>query len=461
MLPPPLESDVYHDAIIDNKERIPFSANLFARRSERYIDCLLRGEEDIHIDATFRRESVARFLSACQDLVYDPKLEDVFEVELLCDQWKVTHSAIRDPIAKFIDYKEQRGTLPVARLLFRLAHHLDTSEAETHVRRRLPTLLKGRQMFRIPPPILLRIVDFQDFEDDPVSYARLFAFCVEYFESQEEREAPVPIFNTLDIARLTDEEVRQLPNVQGIRPVFPLESAVCTITELRRELAGTQHLRQELANLTASVKRMLRNPGYETRRDVIQRVLPQNRNFPLPEWIGTENWPAGIIEQLVRESDPEPLNDYVLEVTSSDPVDRRPCNAAKNITKLRNSAGFQSQERSAGEEVPHRRNNWVCYDLKERRFFPAGYAIRSCWEPPGGPHMKSWVVETSIDGRKWRKVDRRTDTTVLNTWRAPAVFPTADDSPARFIRLTNIGRNHAGTDRLWIEAWEIFGILLD
>jgi hypothetical protein len=71
--------------------------------------------------------------------------------------------------------------------------------------------------------------------------------------------------------------------------------------------------------------------------------------------------------------------------------------------------------------------------------------------------MKSWLVETSVDGKTWQEVAREEDNNCINGSRATSTFAVADGANCRFIRLVNIGRNHAGSGCLWISAWEIFG----
>jgi hypothetical protein len=61
------------------------------------------------------------------------------------------------------------------------------------------------------------------------------------------------------------------------------------------------------------------------------------------------------------------------------------------------------------EDVPHMRNNWVCYDFKERRIAPTHYTIRTNGAGSGKQRLKSWIVETSVDGQDWRDVAREED----------------------------------------------------
>jgi hypothetical protein len=118
-----------------------------------------------------------------------------------------------------------------------------------------------------------------------------------------------------------------------------------------------------------------------------------------------------------------------------------------------------SAYRKKEEDIPHTRNNWICYNFKERWIVPTHYIIRTFNGDPGESHLKSWLVETSADGEGWLEVDHKEDNNQLNGWQFTGKF--ADGGECRFIRLVNIGRNHAGNDYLWITAWEIFGNLVE
>jgi hypothetical protein len=88
---------------------------------------------------------------------------------------------------------------------------------------------------------------------------------------------------------------------------------------------------------------------------------------------------------------------------------------------------FLSAFRRRKEDVPHMRNNWLCYDFKGRRITPTDCAIRSRRDPnrghqighlvydnlPGHEHLKFWLVDISVNGEYWHVVDlmtRRTST---------------------------------------------------
>jgi hypothetical protein len=184
--------------------------------------------------------------------------------------------------------------------------------------------------------------------------------------------------------------------------------------------------------------------------------------------------PDGIIAHLTRECGGN-VHDHhhVVEITSgsfeketqganphSGAFDNDPDNAAKNAADLETDSCFYSAFHNPREDIPHTRNNWICYDFKERRIMPTHYTIRTWHGDPDASHLKSWLVETSMDGENWQEVAREENNKLNGKWFT-ATFAVAGGGECRFIRLVNIGRNHAGYDQLWISAWEIFGGLVD
>jgi hypothetical protein len=172
--------------------------------------------------------------------------------------------------------------------------------------------------------------------------------------------------------------------------------------------------------------------------------------------------PDGIIAHLTRECGGNVHDGDVVDVTcgSFEKETHGEMYAAKNAADLETDSQFCSAY-CMNEDIPHTRNNWICYDFKERRIVPTHYTIRTNEYGPRWWHLKSWLVETSKDGESWRDVAREEDNKQLNGKWFTATFAVADGEECRFIRLVNIGRNHRGNDCLRITAWEIFGSLID
>jgi hypothetical protein len=141
--------------------------------------------------------------------------------------------------------------------------------------------------------------------------------------------------------------------------------------------------------------------------------------------------------------------------------DNDPNDAAKNAADLATDSYFRSACPGNWDNIPHTRNNWLCYDFKERGILPTHYAIRTNHVDPGGTHLKSSLVETSANGKNWREVVREGDNEQLNGKFFTGTFKVAGGGECRFIRLVNIGRSHAGNDQVRISAWEIFRSLIE
>jgi hypothetical protein len=189
----------------------------------------------------------------------------------------------------------------------------------------------------------------------------------------------------------------------------------------------------------------------------------------------THEIPDGIIAHLTMECAGIVHDRHVVEVkcgsfeketTGANPhsgvLNNDPKWAAKNSVEMETDSRFHSAYCKKEEDIPHTRNNWLCYDFRERRIVPTHCTIRTnWWHGPGCLHLKSWLVETSLDGKVWREVAREEDNDQLNGKFFTGTFAVADGGECRFIRPVNIGRNHNGDDCFFISAWEIFGSLIE
>jgi hypothetical protein len=102
-------------------------------------------------------------------------------------------------------------------------------------------------------------------------------------------------------------------------------------------------------------------------------------------------------------------------------------------------------------------HQWVQWDFREMRIVPTHYSIR------GGAsgNLKSWMIETSLDGTSSTEVDRQTNNRDLIKGGSIHTFPVTKPSQVRYLKLTQTGKNHRGADDLVICALEVFGTLLE
>jgi hypothetical protein len=250
-----------------------------------------------------------------------------------------------------------------------------------------------------------------------------------------------------------------------------LQSGIGRLEAATREaIAATKENQQELAKLKEEVKAIKSkssalvppNPPLSAPPEPPRPAPPRvEKRFPPSVKKGPQfRVPNGIIAHLTKECGGNVHDLQVVNVTSSQPYSGDPENAARNVT----AGGIDSWFFSAGldkkQDVPHARNNWLCYDFKQRKIVPTHYAIRS-GTGVGTAHLKSWVVETSADGCEWQQIDHKEGSDELKGDKVTSTFAVSGAGPCRFIRLVQIGRNHFGTSRLFLSAWEIFGSLLE
>jgi hypothetical protein len=112
-------------------------------------------------------------------------------------------------------------------------------------------------------------------------------------------------------------------------------------------------------------------------------------------------------------------------------------------------------------DIPHQRNNWICYEFRRHILVPTHSSIRSGREVVGGRYMKSWLLEISTDSTSWTEVDHRGDNSDVNKSYATATFCTNFNMECRFVRLVNIGCNHDRNTRIVISAFEVFGSITE
>jgi hypothetical protein len=104
-------------------------------------------------------------------------------------------------------------------------------------------------------------------------------------------------------------------------------------------------------------------------------------------------------------------------------------------------------------------NQWVQWDFHDMRVNPTEYCIQSHGSARNGSHLRSWVIEGSIDGLTWTAVDRRTNNDDLNGESLIGAFSVRKSSEYRFLRLRQTGRNHSNDHTLAFYHFEVFGNL--
>jgi hypothetical protein len=76
-------------------------------------------------------------------------------------------------------------------------------------------------------------------------------------------------------------------------------------------------------------------------------------------------------------------------------------------------------------------------------------------------YLRSWIVESSLDGSNWSVLNRRENNDEMTSAHPIGTFTVSQSNESRFIRLRQIGKNAAGNDYLILYAFELFGQLIE
>jgi hypothetical protein len=125
----------------------------------------------------------------------------------------------------------------------------------------------------------------------------------------------------------------------------------------------------------------------------------------------------GIIACLTRKHCGHIMDRDVISITASGVGDSQ-------SHPLRNLADFENQTDFYTEVNP---NSWICYDFKNMRINLTSYSIRTRRDC-NGYHLRSWILEGSIDCKSWIELDRHENDSSLNGQGAIATFKISSDS---------------------------------
>jgi hypothetical protein len=134
----------------------------------------------------------------------------------------------------------------------------------------------------------------------------------------------------------------------------------------------------------------------------------------------------GILSHLSQKHGGNVHDKGIVTITSSSVISTDPQYSAKNLADVNKGCIFSSKN-----EV----NQWVQLDFHYIRVNPIRYSLQSHNCPSNCFHLKSWVIEGSIDGSGWTKLERRTNNNDLNGPLLISSFSLSRSIDYRLIRL--------------------------
>ncbi|KAH0787280.1 F5/8 type C domain containing protein [Histomonas meleagridis] len=105
------------------------------------------------------------------------------------------------------------------------------------------------------------------------------------------------------------------------------------------------------------------------------------------------------------------------------------------------------------------KTNWIKFHFINSTVSITSYTLKSVPIGPRGGHLKSWVVEGSNDNESWSEIDSRLNCNDLNNKNATKTYPCKNQIEVSFIRIRQIGENHAGNNFMCLSAVEFYGTL--
>jgi hypothetical protein len=202
---------------------------------------------------------------------------------------------------------------------------------------------------------------------------------------------------------------------------------------VRFEYLSTEYISDFLSALPHSIDRRL----WESISQRLVRPVKEVEFLPI-DW----NSFKGIISYLTRKHGGNVHDNGIVKIASK----------SLGSGSVEDVADFSSDSYFMSRDEP---DQWIRWDFHGMRVHPTHYTISAY-------RLKSWVVDGSLDGINWTKIDRRRDNEILKygNWVTRS-FTISKSAECRFIRLTQTDKRHDGYDYLGIQACEFFGTLLE
>lgn len=160
----------------------------------------------------------------------------------------------------------------------------------------------------------------------------------------------------------------------------------------------------------------------------------------------------GILFNMMKQWGSDIEDKGIIKITSSSVSKQR---APKNVLDFSNNNLYFA--------TVNDQNSWLKIDFINRRVRPNSYSIRTWNAPPGSSHLKSWVIEGSNTDIEWKILDEQNNVECLDNRNAENTFDMKQKiqecDSYRYIRLRQTGLNSHGLNQLFVNAFEIFGII--
>jgi hypothetical protein len=197
--------------------------------------------------------------------------------------------------------------------------------------------------------------------------------------------------------------------------------------------------------LDAEIRALLRQPatmGFdfcvnERQEQELARYVPPEYSISAHPWTALGEW-NGIIRHLGRNGN-VCLRGIVTITAKSVGKD----SALKNLVELLDKSQYISD---------FEQGQWVQLDFRGNRVVLAEYQVRS-------DVLSSWVLEAGTDPDDLKVIDSQSEGFAKMNTKSFTLKEMSE--PCRYVRLSSTGPNSSGHGLLCLEAFEVFGSLLE
>jgi hypothetical protein len=222
----------------------------------------------------------------------------------------------------------------------------------------------------------------------------------------------------------------------GQRQEEPVESEDSELQELKRRLWGNS--KSDHKESEPAIDLIRRSTSFfKAEGDFTYRIYP---------FTGTPVF-AGLICQLGKCCGGNPHDNGIICAIGTPDADH-PLFQPKNVADLHSDSYFFSTD------APGRS---ICYDFKDMRVAVTHYILRLNNQQTGGYHLRSWVIEGSVDGPEWTELDHQENEGLVSRPNSICAFAAQQVIESRFIRLRATSLNWEGNNRMFLEAFDVFG----
>jgi uncharacterized coiled-coil protein SlyX len=278
------------------------------------------------------------------------------------------------------------------------------------------------------------------------SIPELIAALSERISKLESQISSQPLGIIVDLKESIANQDRQLQSLRSRLSGLDtnLRKVGTDVNELKRSLSAPVSTRPVSPSPTPTPRPI--PPVRVSAPTPVQPVSPTKSakgvEFPLKEAKSLE----GIISYLTRKHSGNVHDKGIVTITAKSVMSHKIEHAVRNAAGLTSDSDFMSKNEPG---------QWICWDFHKMRVRPTHYTIRTS-------DLKSWVVESSLDGEAWTEIDWKTDNEDFRALGGnTASFAVSKSAECRFIRLTQTGKDHDRNDFLRIMAFEVFGTLLE